>query len=206
MSIGVPCKDESEEKKLSMSGEKRNKLIRILDQNGTPRGSGDVMSFDEVHAEGHWHRVVLVCIVNAKNQILLQQRSKFVAKYPNVWDISVASHVLYGEYSIDAAKRSIIEELKIPLKHEIRLNDFRYITCFRKEDDIEAKKERQFHDLFFVRLEGDMPIEKIAFNENDVQNVKWESHPGILDMNNGNEFFPRTEWISPINEYLIRGL
>ncbi len=48
-------------------------LIDVLDENGI--FTGQVLSRDEVHQKGLWHRAIVVAIINEKNQILLQQRS-----------------------------------------------------------------------------------------------------------------------------------
>ena len=181
---------------------KKDGLIQTLDENGVP--DGNPLKFSEVHAKGHWHRVALVCIVNAKNQILLQQRSQTVPKSPNVWDISAASHVFYGYDSIDTAKKSIVNELGISLAHRTELSDFKYITCFRKEYEYENIIEKQFHDLFLVRLKEDMSAD-IIFNKDEVMDITWRSLPEIRKMELNEEFFPRTEWIRQINDYLIRG-
>lgn len=56
-----------------MTGGKDMELIDVLDENGI--FTGQVLSRDEVHQKGLWHRAIVVAIINEKNQILLQQRS-----------------------------------------------------------------------------------------------------------------------------------
>ena len=121
MPIGVP-NNPHENIVQGIAEEKKDELIITLNENGIP--DGNIAKFSKVHQEGYWHRVALVCIVNKRNQVLLQQRSSLVNKYPDLWDISVASHVYNKDAtSIEAAKRSIIHELGIPLDFEIKLRE-----------------------------------------------------------------------------------
>ncbi len=48
-------------------------LIDVLDENGIK--TGEVLSRNEIHQKGLWHRAIVVAIVNKNNQVLLQQRS-----------------------------------------------------------------------------------------------------------------------------------
>ena len=49
-------------------------LIDVLDENGVK--TGEILSREEIHKKGLWHRAIVVAIVNDKNEILLQQRSE----------------------------------------------------------------------------------------------------------------------------------
>lgn len=66
----------------------------------------------KIHHLGLWHRNVQLNIKN-KNKILLQQRSGIVDIAKNLYDQSLATHLLPGESEIDALKRAILEELGI---------------------------------------------------------------------------------------------
>lgn len=69
-------------------------LIDILDENGIK--TGEIISREEVHKKGLWHRAIVAAIINENNEILLQQRSANKEKKPNMWDISVAGHISAG--------------------------------------------------------------------------------------------------------------
>ena len=45
-------------------------LIDVLDENGIK--TGEILSRDEVHKRGLWHRIIVVAIINEKNEILIQ--------------------------------------------------------------------------------------------------------------------------------------
>lgn len=57
-------------------------LVDVLDENGIK--TGKILSRDEVHKKGLWHRAIVVAIVNEKNEILLQQRSSSKEKNANM--------------------------------------------------------------------------------------------------------------------------
>ena len=78
-------------------------LIDILDENGVK--TGEVLERGEIHKSGLWHRAIAVAIINKKQEILLQQRSKSKEKNAGMWDISVAGHISAGQSSSDAALR-----------------------------------------------------------------------------------------------------
>ena len=49
-------------------------MIDVLDENGIK--TGEVLSRSEIHKRGLWHRLIVVAVINEKNEILMQQRSK----------------------------------------------------------------------------------------------------------------------------------
>lgn len=72
-----------------------SELIDVLDENGIK--TGEVLSRNEIHQKGLWHRAIVVAIVNKNNQVLLQQRSFKKDKNAGKWDISVAGHISTGQ-------------------------------------------------------------------------------------------------------------
>ena len=100
-------------KKRKNFGEIKCDLIEVIDENGVPTNEAKIRIL--IHEDGDWHRVALACIVNEKNEILLQKRAN-TTKYPNLWDISVAAHIPYGETSLSAVKKAIIKEIGYNLR------------------------------------------------------------------------------------------
>lgn len=60
----------------------KEELLDVLDENGIK--TGQVLPRREVHKKGLWHRIIVVAIVNEKNEILLQQRSANKDKNPGM--------------------------------------------------------------------------------------------------------------------------
>lgn len=67
---------------------------------------------DERLKEGEYHLVVEAIIINSKGEILLNKRSKFKNKYPNMWE-STAGSCIKGENSLQSMLREIREELGV---------------------------------------------------------------------------------------------
>ena len=61
---------------------------------------------DERLKEGEYHLVVEAIIINSKGEILLNKRSKFKNKYPNMWE-STAGSCIKGENSLQSMLREI---------------------------------------------------------------------------------------------------
>ena len=178
-----------------------DEMIDILDENGVY--TGKVASRYEVHKNGLWHRISLVCLVNGNSQILLQRRSNHVAKYPGLWDLSVASHIRSGENSISTAQRELVEELGLPIKSAPSIKQFKYISCFRNQYEINNIIEKQYYDLFLVTY-GNISIKKLTFNDNEVMDARWANLSEIIKMKNNNLLHPRTEWIHIVEKELYK--
>ena len=46
---------------------------------------------------GEYHLIVHVCLINERGEMLIQQRSDNVEKWPGMWDLTIGGHVLAGE-------------------------------------------------------------------------------------------------------------
>lgn len=72
-----------------------------------------VISRNQAHSKGLWHRTVHIWIKNSNGDLLLQKRSSTKETHPGLWDISCAGHLSAGDSSIEAALREMKEELGI---------------------------------------------------------------------------------------------
>ena len=126
-----------------------------------------------------YHLVVHVCIFNAKNQMLIQQRQTFKKGWPNMWDVTVGGSAMIGENSRQAAMREVAEELglKIDLK-----NTPPVIAKYFSEG---------FDDIYI--LEKEIDISKLTLQYEEVQAVKWAGIEEILDMIGLKKFIPYDE-------------
>ena len=88
-------------------------MVDLYDENRLPLGRTA-----ERHApkgEGEYRTVVHVCVFDSRGRLLIQQRSREKAVWPEAWDVSAAGGVDAGETSRQAAEREFREELGIPL-------------------------------------------------------------------------------------------
>ena len=67
----------------------------------------------EVHGNNLRHRAVHIFIFNREGELLLQKRSRWKDRHPNLWDSSAAGHVGAGEEYDGAAVRELREELGV---------------------------------------------------------------------------------------------
>ena len=131
----------------------REELLDVLDSNGIK--TGEILPRKEVHKKGLWHRIIVVAIVNEKNEVLIQQRSENKDKNPGMWDISVTGHLSAGQDSLTAATREISEEVSVSLGYSVEVRDFRFMFSYRKEEKVnDDHYDRQFYDFFILRQNG----------------------------------------------------
>ena len=123
-----------------------------------------------------YHLVVHVCIFNAKNQMLIQQRQSFKEGWPNMWDVTVGGSAMIGENSRQAATREVAEELGLKIDLE---NTPPVITKYFSEG---------FDDIYI--LEKEIDILDLILQYEEVQEVKWASIDEILDMVGSKKFIP----------------
>ena len=67
----------------------------------------------EVHGNNLRHRAVHIFLFHPNGDLLLQKRSRWKDRHPNVWDSSAAGHVSAGEEYDATARRELEEELDV---------------------------------------------------------------------------------------------
>jgi len=104
---------------------KEEKVI-LVDTNDTPLGT---MEKIEAHKRGLLHRAFSIFIVNAKGELLLQQRAPNKYHSPGLWTNTCCSHQREGETTLEAGCRRLQEEMgmQVPLTF---LFSFIYKTSF----------------------------------------------------------------------------
>ena len=177
-------------------------LIDVIDENGIK--TGQVLPRSEVHKKGLWHRIIVVAIVNEKNEILLQQRSHNKDKNPDMWDISVTGHLSAGQDSLMGATREISEEVSVSLGYSVDVKDFRFMFSYRKQEKVnENHFDRQFYDFFILRQAG-INESNIRFQSSEVQAIKFVSISELNKMREECLLVQRDECYNALAEYLYR--
>jgi isopentenyldiphosphate isomerase len=83
----------------------------VLDEQG--HKIGKTLDRITVHKQGLWHEVVNVWVINSRGELLMQLRAPDVELSPNVWDVTVGSHLRPGEEPVQGAARALNTELKL---------------------------------------------------------------------------------------------
>lgn len=180
----------------------KEEMIDVLDENGIKTGA--IASRREVHKQGLWHRAIAVAIINEKNEILIQQRSKNKDKNPGKWDISAAGHISSGQDSLMAATREINEEVSVNLGFNVEVKEFRYMYSFRKQQVFsEDYIENQFYDFFVLRQNG-LNKDSLKYQESEVDAIDFVTISQLNEMRKSDSFVQRDEIYDVLTDYLFR--
>lgn len=176
--------------------------LDVLDENGI--FTGEIVTREEAHRLGKWHRAIIVAIVNNENKVLLQKRSKYKKKRPEMWDISVAGHVSSGQDALSASMREVGEEIKVNFNWDIAAKDFRYMFSYRCQETFDdGIIENQFYDFFIMREPKIKSASKVKIQKEEVEEVRLVSPAELDEMRKQDNFVQRPIYDSLIN-YLYR--
>ena len=161
-------------------------LFDVLDENG--RRTGETVSRDEAHAKGIYHRAAVLFIVNSKNQVLMQKRSKTKEVWPGCWDTTSAGHLDAGELSEDCAIRELHEELGIKVEPQ----DVRHIGGYRSNKKFGAIHDCHFNDFFVAQKDVDPKDIKLQLSE--VEDIKWIDFAEFKRLTQSRDSSLTTKW------------
>ncbi len=148
-----------------------------LDESGKEIGRVDR---HVAHWNGLFHPVVHVWVVNAKQEILLQQRGKHVPAYPLFWDSSVGGHVDWNESLNDAAQREMHEEIGLRGK-------LRYVGYADAKDEQKIYSLHERVHLYMLRLSS---TKSFSIQKGEVSRVEWVNMKDISPRIKKNNFTP----------------
>ena len=139
--------------------------VVLVNQNDEPIG---LMPKMEAHEKALLHRAFSVFVINAKGEIMLQQRAADKYHSPLLWTNTCCSHQRDGESNIEAGKRRLKEEMgfEVALKE---LFSFIYKAPFDN-----GLTEHELDHVMTGYYEGE-PI----INTDEVEDWKW-MHPKII--------------------------
>jgi|GEM_PF-356544 len=141
------------------------KKVEIV--NDFERPVGRIITVIKAHKSGAWHKAVGLYIVNDKNQVLLQKRSRFKSTYPGLWDATCGGHIRAGETALDCAIREAHDHLGLQLSHD----DVEFIGSAKTVDVNSHKWDRHFNKHFVAFKNVD--LKKLHLLEHEVDDAKW---------------------------------
>ena len=137
--------------------------------------TNEVVSREECHERGLWHKAAVVFVVSMDNKrILLQQRAAGKKLWPNLWDTTAGGHVLAGELGYKAVIREAKEELNLDLGKD----DLEYIGTTTSENNERGIINRHFNEFYIVH--SDIDIASIELQEEEVQDIRWFEKDEVL--------------------------
>lgn len=170
-------------------------LLDIYKENGEFIGSKARVL---VHAEGDWHKVAHIYVVNKQGQLLVHLRSPFKDSHPNQWDTRFGGHVPSGgDYAETAAKE---------LKEEIGLDAKEMFLMPAWPDKFISGANYEFVQSYIVKYDDDAT--DLKFNDGEVVAVKWMSLEQIAEtvMENPHDWVSGEEDIKKIFEKIKENL
>lgn len=147
-------------------------MFDVLNEYG--EFTGKTATREECHKNGLWHRAVYGFIIDDKQNILLQKRSKNKKMWPNLWDVTAGGHVDSGEFGRQALIREVKEELGI----QILDNDVKYLlgsTSINEKGDIVNK---HYNECYLITK--NVNISDIVLQKEEVEEVKYFSKDELL--------------------------
>lgn len=141
-------------------------MVDLYDENRLPLGRTAERYAPK--GEGEYRVVVHICVFDSRGRLLIQQRSREKAVWPEAWDVSAAGGVDAGETSRQAAEREFREELGVALD----------LTGVRPSCTVNF--DGGFDDFFLV--ERDLGLEELTLQKEEVARARWAELPEILDM------------------------
>ena len=109
--------------------------------------------------------------INSKGEILLNKRSKFKNKYPNMWE-STAGSCIKGENSLQSMLREIREELGV---------------IFNESDAVFYKTLRDDN-------RKDLEIKDLSYTDGEVVDSKWVTIDEFEKMIDNKEIIPTIDF------------
>lgn len=157
----------------------------LVDKNGNK--TGKILTHIEARdsnnvPNGYYISVVGVIIINEKNEILLQKRSRFKRANPSKWSIR-GGKVDLGETPLDAGVRETFEEIGILLNKE----ELKFLSM--------DTNEKAHFTVYYVRKNVD--VNECKLQEEELEEVRYFKIEELKDLDN--EGF---EWLESLKKIL----
>ena len=133
--------------------------VILVDEQDNPIG---LMPKLEAHQKAVLHRAFSVFILNAKGELMLQQRAKHKYHSPGLWTNTCCSHQRQGETNIQAGMRRLQEEMGFT-------TDLNEIISFIYKAPFDNGVTEHELDHVMVGYTEEAPV----INPEEVANWKW---------------------------------
>lgn len=141
-------------------------LLDVLDSAGNY--TGQIVDRATAHAEGLWHKGVVLFIISPDHKrILLQKRNQSKKLWPGLWDVGVGGHVDAGEFGYQAIIREAAEELGLQLSE----HDPLFIGCSTSSQDLGEIKNNHFNEYYVFKC--DLDPETLTLQPGEVDEARW---------------------------------
>lgn len=160
----------------------------VLDEHG--HKTGKILERAAVHKQELWHEVVNVWIIDMRGEILMQLRAPGVELSPNVWDVTVGTHLRPGETPLIAGQRGLKTELGLDFPPEAFKHLFN-IQCANPMPN--GTTHKVFGHVFLVNK--DVDLTELTFDPQKITRFAWiqlgELMAAVGGSDTKNQYFPR---------------
>lgn len=153
--------------------------MEIVDKYDNKRLPLNKTGIRDENIPGEYGNSVHVWIMNSKGDFLMQKRSPFKKKFPNMY-AQTGGAVDAGETPLDAALRECKEELGV----DIPKDNIELVLSFKRKFD--------FVDIFLAKINID--INNIILQEEEVSEVSWIPLNKLKEMIESKETAPSIEF------------
>lgn len=160
----------------------------VLDENG--HRTGQIMDRKTVHQKELWHGVANVWIVNSKGEILMQLRGPGMELAPNVWDVTIGTHLRVNENPMQAALRALDTELGLRMTPDDLKHLFN-IQCANPMPD--GTTHKVLGHVFLVHR--DLDFAELRYDPQKITRFAWVPMDALVNEvgseETKNKYFPR---------------
>ncbi|MGD6775144.1 NUDIX hydrolase [Sutcliffiella horikoshii] len=124
-------------------------------------------SREEVHLKGHWHETFhcwIKAMIDGKEYLYFQLRSKDKKDYPGLLDITAAGHLLSHE-NVEDGIREVEEEIGI----KVGMEELSYLCVIPYEKELEGFIDREHAHVFLLKRY--IPFESFTMQSEEVSGI-----------------------------------
>lgn len=146
---------------------------QVVDETDQPIG---VETRSDIHAQGLWHRIIGVWLMDGDGNLLMQRRQSGRGLDDDKLDGSASGHVDPGESYEQAAIREASEELGVTLS----LDDLEEVAYFKSQATHLDKQLNRFTKLFIARVDRDNL--EVTHKQDELSDTVWMSSNEVKDL------------------------
>lgn len=141
-------------------------MHEILDEQG--HKTGQILDRQTVHAQQLWHEVVNVWVINSRSELLMQLRAAGVELSPNLWDMTVGTHLRPDESPQDAALRALKHEFDLAVTPE----ELKHLFNIQSANPLpDGRTHNVFGHVFL--LHADLDIAALTYDKAKIADLAW---------------------------------
>jgi len=160
----------------------------VLDEGG--HKTGDLLELRSIHAQELWHEVTNVWVMNTRGELLMQLRAPNMELSPNVWDVTIGTHLRPGEEPVMAGIRALKNELGIEIASE-EFKQLFNILCANPMPN--GRTHKVLGHVYMVQK--DIDLTQLSYDPEKITKFAWVplntlmAEVGSTDLQN--KYFPR---------------